>query len=86
MEGRLSHQHIHTDTTWAAKKQSDSNSEVKFQVNRSLGRHRNTGQHRLYEFCYLLPFDLWISYLAKIFFSKRNWQLILGISKFYKDL
>jgi hypothetical protein len=41
---------------------------LKFQVNRSLGRHRNTGQQRLYEFCYLLPFDLWTSYLARILF------------------
>jgi hypothetical protein len=41
-----------------------------FQVNRSPGRHRNTGQQRLYEFCYLFPFDLWTSYLAKILFLK----------------
>jgi hypothetical protein len=39
-----------------------------FQVNRSLGRHRNTGQQRLYEFCYLLSFDLWTSYLVRILF------------------
>jgi hypothetical protein len=43
---------------------------VKFQVNRSLERHRNTGQQRLYEFCYLLPFDLWPTYLARILFLK----------------
>jgi hypothetical protein len=43
---------------------------LKFQVNRSLARHRNTGQQRLYEFCYLLPFDLWTSYLARILFLK----------------
>jgi hypothetical protein len=42
----------------------------KFQVNQSLGRHRNTCQQRLYEFCYLLPFDLWTSYLARILFLK----------------
>jgi len=42
----------------------------KFQVNRSSERHRNTGQQRLYEFCYLLPFDLWTSYLARILFLK----------------
>jgi len=41
-----------------------------FQVNQSLGRHRNTGQQRLYEFCYLLPFNLWTSYLARILFLK----------------
>ena len=39
-----------------------------FQVNRTSGRHRNTGQQRLYEFCYLLPFDLWTSYLIRILF------------------
>jgi len=33
--------------------------------------HLNTGQQRLYEFCYLLPFDLWTSYLAMIIFLKR---------------
>jgi len=42
-----------------------------FQVNRSSERHRNTGQQRLYEFCYLLPFVLWTSYLARILFLKR---------------
>ena len=41
---------------------------LKFQVNRSSEKHRNTSQHRLYEFCYLLPFDLWTSYLARILF------------------
>jgi hypothetical protein len=43
---------------------------LQFQANRSSGRHLNTGQHRLYEFCYLLPFDLWTSYLARILFLK----------------
>jgi hypothetical protein len=43
---------------------------LKFQVNRSLDKHRNTGQQRLYEFYYLLPFDLWTSYLARILFLK----------------
>jgi hypothetical protein len=42
--------------------------KVKFQVNQSSRRHRNTGQQRPYEFCYLLHFDLWASYLAKILF------------------
>jgi len=41
---------------------------LKFQVNRSSGRNHNTGQQRLYEFCYLLPFDLWTSYLVRIIF------------------
>jgi hypothetical protein len=39
---------------------------LKFQANRSLGRHCNMGQQRLYEFCYLLYIDLWTFYLAKI--------------------
>jgi hypothetical protein len=43
---------------------------LKFQVNRISGRHHNTGQQRLYEFCYLLPFDLWTFYLARILFLK----------------
>jgi len=43
---------------------------LKSQVNRSLERHRSTGQQRLYEFCYLLLFDLWTSYLARIIFLK----------------
>ena len=41
---------------------------LRFQVNWSLGSHHNTGQQRLYEFCYLLPFDLWTSYLVRILF------------------
>jgi len=41
-----------------------------FQVNQSSRRHQNTGQQKLYEFCYLLHFDLWTSYLAKILFLK----------------
>jgi hypothetical protein len=43
---------------------------LNFQINRSSEMHRNTGQQRLYEFCYLLPFDLWTSYLARILFLK----------------
>jgi hypothetical protein len=43
---------------------------LRFQVNQSSGRHLNTGQQRLYEFSYLLPFDLWTSYLAGILFLK----------------
>ena len=31
---------------------------LNFQVNQSFGRDRNIGQDSLYEFCYLLPFDL----------------------------
>ena len=41
---------------------------LKLQVNRSSKRYHNTGHQRLYEFCYLLHFDLWASYLAKILF------------------
>jgi hypothetical protein len=50
---------------------------LKFQVNQNLEKHRNTGQQMLYKFCYLLPFDLWTSYLATIFFPTRMWQLVL---------
>ena len=42
----------------------------KYHVNRSSERHPNTGQQRLYGFCYLLPLDLWTSYLAMILFLK----------------
>jgi hypothetical protein len=45
--------------------------EVKYQINQMLERHHNTGQQRLYEFCYLFPFDLWTSYLAMIPSLKR---------------
>jgi hypothetical protein len=41
-----------------------------FLVNQSSERHHDTGQQRLYEFCYLLPFDLRTSYLARILFLK----------------
>lgn len=41
---------------------------LEIQVNRSSGRNHNTGQRRLYGFCYLLPFDLWTSYLVRILF------------------
>jgi hypothetical protein len=41
---------------------------LKFLVNRTSGRHHNTGQQRLYEFFYLLPFDLLTSYLVRILF------------------
>jgi len=41
---------------------------LKLQVSRGSRRHRNTANQRLYEFCYLLPFDLWTSYLARILF------------------
>ena len=43
---------------------------LKYHVNRSSERHPNTGQQRLFKFCYLLPFDLWTSYLARILFLK----------------
>ena len=41
---------------------------LKIQVNWISGRNHNTGQRRLYVFCYLLPFDLWTSYLVRILF------------------
>jgi hypothetical protein len=45
--------------------------DLKFQVNQSSGRHQKIGQQRLYEFCYLLPFDLWTFYLAMTLCLKR---------------
>ena len=44
---------------------------LKLQVNRSSGRHPNTGQQRVYGFCYLLPFDLWTSYFVRLLFLQR---------------
>ena len=44
--------------------------QLNFQVNRSSVRYHNTGQQRLYEFYYLLPFDLWTSYMARIIHLK----------------
>jgi hypothetical protein len=41
---------------------------VNFQVNACSERTCNIGQNRLYKFCYLLPFNLWTSYLARILF------------------
>jgi hypothetical protein len=37
---------------------------VNCQVNQSSKRTYDIGQNRLYEFCYLLPFDLWTSCFA----------------------
>jgi hypothetical protein len=66
---------------------------LNLQVNRSLGRHHNTSQQRLYEFCYLLPFNYWTSYLARILFlqgydnlfwespSSNGWQWFINVSK-----
>ena len=56
---------------------------LQFQVNRTSERHWNMGQQRLYEFCYLLPFDLWTSYLARILFLKGCGSLF---SKFPNSL
>jgi hypothetical protein len=41
---------------------------VKFQDNQSSGRPCDIGKNMLYEFCYLLSFDLRISYLTRILF------------------
>ena len=60
--------------------------DLTFQVNRSLERHLNTGQQRLYKICYLLPFDLWTSYLATILFlqgcSSLFWESPISTSIF----
>jgi len=42
--------------------------EVKFQMHWSSGRTCDIGQNMLYEFCYLLPFDLWTFYFSRILF------------------
>jgi hypothetical protein len=59
---------------------------LKFQANQSLGRHLNTGQQRLYEFCYLLPFDLWTSYLSRILFLKGCDSLLKWENESKKEL
>jgi len=41
---------------------------VHFQENPLSERTCNIGLNRLYELCYLVPFDLWTSYLARILF------------------
>jgi len=41
---------------------------VHFQEYPRSKRTCNIGPNRLYKFCYLLPFDLWTSYLARIIF------------------
>jgi hypothetical protein len=37
-------------------------------VNPCSGRTCDIDQNKLYELCYLLPFDLWTSYLARILY------------------
>jgi len=58
--------------------------ELKFQVNWGSGRHQNTGQQRLYEFYYLLSFDLWTSYLVRILFLKGYGSLFWKSTNFTK--
>jgi hypothetical protein len=50
---------------------------LQFQVNQNSVRYRNMGQQRLYEFYYLLSFDLWTSYLARILFLKGCGSLFM---------
>jgi hypothetical protein len=45
--------------------------EVNIHMNRSSRRTSDMGQNRLYKFCYLLHFDLWTSYLARILFLQE---------------
>ena len=40
----------------------------KFQVNRSPRSHYFSSRNLLWKFCYILPFDLWTSYLVRILF------------------
>ena len=55
---------------------------VNFQVNRSSEMTCNIGKNRLYEFCNLLPFNLWTSYLARILFIKGCDSLFWEFSSF----
>ena len=56
--------------------------KVKFQVNQSSRRHRNTGQQRLYEFCYLLHFFFGkLTYVLK----EEDTNIIRGIPQIYND-
>ena len=59
--------------------------EVNFQVNPCSGRTYNIGQNMLYEFCYLLPFDLCTSYLARMIFLQGCLMSCNIISKCGKD-
>jgi len=60
--------------------------ELEFQVYRSLGRHLNIGQQRMYGFCYLLPFDLWTSNLARILFLKGCGSLFGNLLSLQRSL
>jgi hypothetical protein len=53
---------------------------VHFQVNQSLERTYDIGQNRLYEFCYLLHFNLWTSNLARILFLRECGSLFWEFS------
>ena len=53
---------------------------VNFQVNRSSKRTSDIGQNRLYDFCYLLHFDVWTFYLEIILFLKGHDNLFLEFS------
>ena len=61
--------------------------ELKFQVNRSFERYHNTSQQRLYEFCYLLPFDLWTFFFGKLTYvlKEEDTNIIRGIPQIYND-
>jgi hypothetical protein len=50
---------------------------LQFQVDQSSERHCNTGQSRLYEFCYLLPFDLRTFYMARILLLQECGRLFI---------
>jgi hypothetical protein len=53
---------------------------LNFQINHSLGRLFNMGPEKLYEFCYLLHFNLWTSYLARILFLQGYGSLFWEFS------
>jgi len=60
---------------------------VKFQVDQILERCYDVGQNRLYDFFYLLPFELWIFYLARILFLQEYdslfWEFSSSTKMFY---
>jgi hypothetical protein len=53
---------------------------VHFQENPCSEKTSNIGSNELYEFCYLLPFDLWTFYLARILFLQECGSLFWEFS------
>jgi hypothetical protein len=49
-------------------------------MNQNSGMTCNIDQNKLYELCYLLPFDLWTSYLTRILFLQGCGRLFWEFS------